>query len=502
MASPELSTIEVGNKLSDAESTLISDLKTDAFGIDAQKEDIDEMKESLKTSKINVITSAVGITPEVKTLLSLSEIATAFATYVEQWEGWKLKLVESNKTSAPEWIKYIIDNPQNNDLAYFVQKLAGLIKYQTAKAYTKEELTAVDVSIDKAFGNQTKRALAWLKTWIENDQDYKTVAEWSTYTGKYVDEKFLEWVISTKTTDAEKTLALGKYNLQYKDAKIQPADWYKFIDENSNNYAVEKGTIDSKVAIDTGELDSFQNTIMTITSIDQLPKDTDGNYKRPETDKKVYDITLDNVDYRFYGTGRVFYWDKKWNSKDIIAELDKTEKKDKIPKTVEYDAYGNEIVIITDITKLPLEKWTETKCYSYTKDNIVYRFYNDGNVYNEAMKKNYKWTDVVEKTKTNDGWKWKGELLETEYAAIEKEMDTYIWAMNTDLSVMYFADTKTYSILWSSGIEEYKDSVKVDVKNKSISYLWQSIVFDKDTPYKELFYAAAKSYELINKRAS
>ncbi|MEI6117892.1 MAG: hypothetical protein WCP92_01195 [bacterium] len=84
MASPELSTIEVGNKLSDAESTLISDLKTDAFGIDAQKEDIDEMKESLKTSKINVITSAVGITPEVKTLLSLSEIATAFATYVEQ----------------------------------------------------------------------------------------------------------------------------------------------------------------------------------------------------------------------------------------------------------------------------------------------------------------------------------------------------------------------------------------------------------------------------------
>ncbi|MEI6117890.1 MAG: hypothetical protein WCP92_01185 [bacterium] len=42
------------------------------------------------------------------------------------------------------------------------------------------------------------------------------------------------------------------------------------------------------------------------------------------------------------------------------------------------------------------------------------------------MKKNYKWTDVVEKTKTNDGWKWKGELLETEYAAIEKEMDTYI----------------------------------------------------------------------------
>ncbi|MEI6117891.1 MAG: hypothetical protein WCP92_01190 [bacterium] len=54
-------------------------------------------------------------------------------------------------------------------------------------------------------------------------------------------------------------------------------------------------------------MDSFQNTIMTITSIDQLPKDTDGNYKRPETDKKVYDITLDNVDYRFYGTGRVFY---------------------------------------------------------------------------------------------------------------------------------------------------------------------------------------------------
>jgi hypothetical protein len=44
-----------------------------------------------------------------------------------------------------------------------------LIAYQTAKAYTENELEAIDVKEDKAFGNQTKRALAGLKNWIESE---------------------------------------------------------------------------------------------------------------------------------------------------------------------------------------------------------------------------------------------------------------------------------------------------------------------------------------------
>ena len=80
-----------------------------------------------------------------------------------------MQLIEANKSDAPAWIKHIIENPQNNDLAYFIQKLSALIEYQTAKAYTADELTAVEVSIDKTFGNQTRRALIGLKSWIENE---------------------------------------------------------------------------------------------------------------------------------------------------------------------------------------------------------------------------------------------------------------------------------------------------------------------------------------------
>jgi len=80
-----------------------------------------------------------------------------------------LKLKEQNQDNTPAWIQYIIENPQNNDLAYFIQKLSALIEYQTAKAYTADELTAVKVSLDKTFGNQTRRALMGLKSWIESE---------------------------------------------------------------------------------------------------------------------------------------------------------------------------------------------------------------------------------------------------------------------------------------------------------------------------------------------
>jgi len=44
-------------------------------------------------------------------------------------------------------------------LAFLVQKLAGLIEYQTASLYTNRDINVKVVTIDKTLGNQTKRAL-------------------------------------------------------------------------------------------------------------------------------------------------------------------------------------------------------------------------------------------------------------------------------------------------------------------------------------------------------
>ncbi|MEI8253928.1 MAG: hypothetical protein WCG25_09610 [bacterium] len=68
---PKIDTIEVGNALEKSESDVINSLKLEAFDVDAKKENVDEMKDVFKTTKINVITSAVGVTPEVKNALSL-----------------------------------------------------------------------------------------------------------------------------------------------------------------------------------------------------------------------------------------------------------------------------------------------------------------------------------------------------------------------------------------------------------------------------------------------
>lgn len=267
MAAPELKNIEIGNDLDETkELSLIRDLTVDAFDVDKNTENnMDELKTALKSTTINVITSTPGAATKTTEAKTLWTIATEFDTYVEQGEGWKLKLKEKDATGtalvAPEWIKYIIENPQNNDLAYFVQKLAGLIEYQTAKAYTTTELTAVEVWVDKAFGNQTKRALAGLKNWIESDA---TSVEKTTFLKKSTISDLI--TANTKSWTIDKTTlntALASYHLVFDDDKrVNPATWYGFIDPNSTNYAVKLlGTWDIVTGIDKKEV--AVNTVQT-----------------------------------------------------------------------------------------------------------------------------------------------------------------------------------------------------------------------------------------------
>ncbi len=236
---PKIDTVEIGNTLTVTEISEIEKLTVDAFDKDATKENSEEMKNVLKTTKINVVTSDATTTPEAKTQLSLWDIATQFDQFVEKWEGWKLKLKNEANKDNPAWITYIVNNPKNNDLAYLVQKLAGLIEYQTAKAYTETEVAAVEVWIDKAFGNQTRRALAGLKNWIESDIS-------STETITFLSKSKISDIITANTkswTIDKYTLnkALLSYHLIFdNDKRVKPIDWYTFIDPNSTNYATKE----------------------------------------------------------------------------------------------------------------------------------------------------------------------------------------------------------------------------------------------------------------------
>jgi hypothetical protein len=314
---PNLDTIEVGNKLEDKESELIKGLSLEAFDKDSNKENIDEMKDVLKTTEINLITSAAGVIPETKEALSLWDIATEFDKYVEKGEGWKLKVKESMK--IPEWITYIIENPTNNDLAYLVQKIAELVEYQTAREYgEKDQMDAKDVWVDKMFGNQTRRALAGLKAWIENTATTE-VAEWKSYEWKYIAKSFLEWLVSGQETDEKKNTALAKYNLQYKDGKIVPLDTYTFVDPNSSNYAVIKnsGNQGTETPGSWWTVETNENTTWDVATIKEQLK-----WQRLDNDEElIKEIVSKNYAYDSFEYKDIYYITiKKWT---IAIYLDK-----------------------------------------------------------------------------------------------------------------------------------------------------------------------------------
>lgn len=241
--------ITIDKEISEAELNAINSLDLKMF-----KEDWAGTAEDVKTVIKDTTIKVDGIPNPMK----LVDIAEQFDQYVTKGDSWKLKLKDENDANTPEWIKNIINEPTNNDLAFFIQKLAWLIAYQTATAYTDTELNAATVSIDKTFGNQTRRALTGLKSWIESEWDYKNVAEWQIYTGKYLDKSFVEWVVSTQTTNETKNTVLAKYNLQYKEGKIQPKAGYMFADPYSNNLAVVEWSGD---VFDVNENVSYKKAI-------------------------------------------------------------------------------------------------------------------------------------------------------------------------------------------------------------------------------------------------
>lgn len=182
--------------------------------------------------------------------------------------------------------------------------------------------------------------------------------------------------------------------------------------------------------------------------------------------------------------------------------VDDTKEEEKFDESPELDVYWNEMITILDISQLPTEKREDQKMYVITNNGIKYFFYWNGRVHDKTNKNTYNRTDIIEKNKNNDWWKRKWEILQDEYIIISKEMDAHLKrTFHSYSSVLYFNDTKTFSINVSSGIERYKDSISIDLKENKISYLWESISFPKKMTYSEIFEIAANSYKLINKRA-
>lgn len=463
MTGPELNNkIEVGNTLEETEKNLIAGLNLNAFDKPKEQENKNALRELIKNTAIKTIDLDENGKPKSKTLL---EIADDFTTYVEKWDGWKLTAKQKNTNGetlvTPEYIKYIIANPKDNDLAYFIQKISTLVNYKTARLYKNDDIDAKEVKEDKMFGNQTKRALDWLKTWITNTASTE-VNDWKKYEWKYISEDFLLWLISGKTDDTQKNSVLEKYNLQYKENKISPLDTYEFIDPNSNNYAVEKSpgnqgteTPGTEWKVETNEnttwdaaaikeqlkwqwLDNDEDLINQITSKNYTYDSLEYNNMYITINKWIIAIYLDNKDFEAadkLGRNEKNKEDtNRWNTlrenkiKELLVSIDDTTITD-----------SNKKIALKSVPWVFFKNTQELKSFIRWRNALIEKF-----AYASFMAEPF-----------NISEKWN--IYHEDKNGEKKYLEDYIWTKYADIK--YIEDYK-----WDS--EDYKAEVK-----KIVAYL-------------------------------
>jgi hypothetical protein len=98
---------------------------------------------------------------------SLKEVADDFTQHIMQDEDtWKVK----EKADLPEEKTYLEQflNQKNSSLAFLIQKTANFISLEAQRGYGANKNVIESIGEDKILGNQTRRALEGLKSWIEN----------------------------------------------------------------------------------------------------------------------------------------------------------------------------------------------------------------------------------------------------------------------------------------------------------------------------------------------
>lgn len=194
------------NKVPELDNDTKTELKNLASTIDVREKDfspIDKLLRKLNTIPeekknlalqyaLNEAPIKVGNGGEKK----LGEIAELFDKVVEQdGNTWKIKLKENVELSDEDTrILEPFLNEKESSLAYLIQKASNFAKVEAQKGYGQEADKLVDIGVDSILGNQTRRALSGLKSWIESDIqtiDLTTLTEEQLQQRKFLPKSFL-----------------------------------------------------------------------------------------------------------------------------------------------------------------------------------------------------------------------------------------------------------------------------------------------------------------------
>lgn len=309
--------VDIMNDNKDAQFSAIDELfwpegKINTLQIDDSQKN-EALKYALKDAKITMWSGRI----------SIMEIANLFWKYVSQdGDGWKLNVQE-----IPEWedkqyeeaLKTLVSSPIQSPLAYLIQKTSNFAKIQAQNGYGKEsEANRLrEIKEDKALGNQTRRALVWLKSWIE----------WWKIDEEKIPAMTVDEVLQMKYISADlrdKLVAGGNEDVRHLWEK---AEWddaeYEYKVPYTNNYALKKKWEEesqSYTGIDVSWLTSSRETInglerdvYIIDDISKLPDDW-----KWSDDKKVYwyevknttgfinQINISKISYKFLNNGTCY----------------------------------------------------------------------------------------------------------------------------------------------------------------------------------------------------
>lgn len=208
-------------------------------------EKINELDESNKQKALQYALYESNIKAGNGTI-KLLEIAKIFEENIEQIDNtWKIKAKEDAELGEKSELIEKLLNEKESPFAYLIQKSAQLITLHAARGYGAESKEKLAIWIDKIFGNQTRRALEWLKDWVESDLDtpVEEIDVASLTIADILNMKF----ISKKLKE--------KIELEWNNniKKLWESEKYQYLRPYTNNYALKNKNVEGTNEIEGTE---------------------------------------------------------------------------------------------------------------------------------------------------------------------------------------------------------------------------------------------------------
>lgn len=239
-------------------------------------------------------------------------------------------------------------NEKNSPLAYLIQKSSNFVKIQAQKGYGADADTLLEIREDKILWNQTRRALSGLLDWIGSDLSSVELASLtpeSVLSMGFISQDMKERIEASGPESVKSLWNDETYerkspytnNFALKKKENTDSD-QQVVDEKTDDSSLtpEDASVDpTKEHLETNAnhpyelgrrfIDGIYHEVVRLPSFEQLPKDKDGEYKRPASPKKIYRVDVPGKAFHCFDNGKCqdLKTEEMADTKDVVAKVAK-----------------------------------------------------------------------------------------------------------------------------------------------------------------------------------